>query len=216
MTDLRTRSNNGHNAFNSGERTCDAVSWAATRRYGIRPAPDGLALAQDFLNTRASALTGPDLLCNAANAEAWGAPAVHAWSVERGTTSQLPALTSHDAAKLRDLRDALDSTLAGLPAANALHLVGAAELVVAATGEIRWTPTGHGWRWFYCAILGEVLLSQQTGTWRRLKQCRNAACRSTFYDRSWDNGAIWHNRNTCAPTFTDSGSISVTAGVRGA
>jgi hypothetical protein len=203
MTNVRTRSTNGHNAFSSDERTRDAVSWAATGRYGVRPAPDGLALVQDFLNTRASTLTGPDMLCEAAKAEAWGARAVRAWSVGRGTISQLPTLTSHDAAKLRDLRDALDSTLAGVPAANALHLLGTAEFAVAATGEIRWTPTGHGWRWFYCAILGEVLLSQHTGTWRRLKQCRNVACRATFYDSSWNNGAIWHNRNTCAPAFTD-------------
>jgi predicted RNA-binding Zn ribbon-like protein len=40
------------------------------------------------------------------------------------------------------------------------------------------------------AIIGEVALSQETGTWRRMKQCRNPMCRATFYDSSWNNRGV--------------------------
>jgi hypothetical protein len=42
------------------------------------------------------------------------------------------------------------------------------------------------------AIMVEVVLSQETGTWRRMKQCRNPLCRATFYDSSWDNRGACH------------------------
>ncbi len=76
--------------------------WVATGRYGVRPAPGGLALVQDFLNTRASA-EGPDLLCDAAHAEAWAASAITAWSAVIGTEYQPLALTDNDAVQLRDV-----------------------------------------------------------------------------------------------------------------
>lgn len=186
-----------------GVSSREAASWPATERYGVRPAPDGLGLVQDLLNTRASALTGPDMLGDAANADAWAVRAVQAWSTQRGTVSELATLTAHDARKLRHLRDALDRALAGVPDTNALRDLGAAELTITGISELRWAPIGHGWRWCYGAILGEVLLSQHNGTWRRLKQCHNASCRATFYDSAWHNGTVWHNQNTCAPAFTD-------------
>ncbi|CAN5680547.1 CGNR zinc finger domain-containing protein [soil metagenome] len=176
----------------------------ATARYGVRPAPDGLALVQDFLNTRAGDLTRTDLLSDATHANLWGAPAVHSWSARRGTASEPPALTEHDAAMLRDMRDALDDTLAGGSVETPL-LDGVAGFKATGTNRISWLPTGFGWHWFGGAVLGEILLSQHTETWKRLKQCANAGCRATFYDSSWDNSAVWHNGTTCAPSFADVG-----------
>ena len=40
------------------------------------------------------------------------------------------------------------------------------------------------------AIMGEIALSQVTGTWRRMKQCQNPTCRATFYDSSWNNRSV--------------------------
>jgi hypothetical protein len=200
-----------HASFPLALSTRDTPSWAATGRYGIRPAPGGLALVQDFLNTRASALTGVDMLCDVANADAWAAQAVRAWSMQRETQSQQPTLTAHDADKLRDLRDALDNTLAGVPSTSALYDLGAVKLAISGIGELLWTPAGHGWRWCYGAIIGEVLLSRHSGTWHRLKRCRNAACRATFYDSAWHNGTVWHNRNTCDPAVRDRVTPSVEA-----
>src|ERR1700754_3026203 len=202
MTDLRPQSAIDHTTFDVDVSTRYAFSWLATGRYGVRPAPAGLALVQDFLNTRASTLTGPDMLCDNAQAAAWATHAVHAWSAQRDTICEPPAFASHDAHELRGLRDALDATLAAVPAEGAPHPLGAAEFTITYAGELSWTPTGLGWHWGDRAILGEILLSQHIGTWRRLKQCRNFECRATFYDSSWDNRAIWHNRGTCDPTFT--------------
>jgi hypothetical protein len=151
------------------------------------------------------------MLCDAANADAWAAQAVRAWSTQRETLSQQPTLTAHDACKLRDLRDALDNILAGVPNASALHDLGAVGFEISKIGEFRWTPKGSGWGWCYGAIVSEVLLSQHSGTWHRLKQCRNAECRATFYDSAWRNGTVWHNRNTCNLAVRDRIAPSVEA-----
>ena len=167
--------------------------WEATARYGVRPAPDGLALVQDFLNTRASVATGPDLLRDATHATVWGAHAVRSWSARRGTAPLPPTLTDNDAAMLRHLRDTVDDALPDRSADTTFRLAGTAELTITAGGGISWMPTGLGWRWFYGALLGEVLLSQHTTTWQRLKQCDDHGCRATFYDSSWDISAVCHH-----------------------
>ncbi|HME77156.1 MAG TPA: CGNR zinc finger domain-containing protein [Mycobacterium sp.] len=177
----------------------------ATERYGFRPAPGGLALVREFLNTRTSAQHGPDLLGDGARAQSWAAHVAPAWSALRGTNISPPTLTNHDAARLRDLRDTLDGLLTG-HVVGQRHVVGAVELALDDRGDICTMPTGHGWRWFSSAIWSEVLLSQHAGTWQRLKQCRNPACRSTFYDRSWNNSAVWDNARTCGPQMTNQGA----------
>ena len=173
------------------------TEWLGSARYGVRPAPGGLALVQDFLNTRAGVGTGPDLLRDATHATAWGTNSVRSWSARQGSAPEPPALTEGDVDMLRHVRDTLDDALAGSP----LQLPGAAELTVTSSGEICWRPTGLGWHWFYGALLGEVLLSRHTKTWQRLKQCGNDGCRATFYDSSWDNSAVWHNASTCDSSF---------------
>ncbi|HWS93260.1 MAG TPA: CGNR zinc finger domain-containing protein, partial [Mycobacterium sp.] len=65
------------------------------------------------------------------------------------------------------------------------------------TGEVRLEPVGGGWRWLASALWGEILLSQQNGTWRRIKRCHNHGCATTFYDRSKNNSGVWHNVKTC-------------------
>jgi predicted RNA-binding Zn ribbon-like protein len=186
---MKAQSNSGATSANPGQKPAGPnTSWQATRRYGFRPAPPGgLALVQDFLNTRAHAENGPDLLGDAERARAWAATATRNWSVLRGTQYPTLTLTDDDAAHLRDLRDVLDTVLTGRPTEPPRHALGTAELTLGVTGEMSWMPRGHGWRWLRSAIMGEVALSQETGTWRRMKQCRNPKCRATFYDSSWNN-----------------------------
>jgi predicted RNA-binding Zn ribbon-like protein len=175
-----------------------ARQWVATARYGLRPAPGGLALVQDLLNTRASEEHGPDLLRDSANAETWAAHAVDAWSDQRGTYSQLPALTNYDAGRLRDLRSALEGALAGVPLGQLASFPGTVRFTVVGAEEISWMPRGQGWRWLSGAVLGEILLSRNAGTWQRLKQCRSSACRAAFYDSSWNMSGVWHNPGACS------------------
>ena len=175
-----------------GQESADSrPSWLATRRYGFRPAPPGgLALVQDFLNTREHAEHGPDLLGDAEHANAWAANAIRNWSVLRGTQRPFLALTDDDAARLRELRDVLDMVLTGSRIMPPPHVLGTAGIALGVAGEVSWMPSGHGWCWLASAIMGEVALSQETRTWRRMKQCRNPLCRATFYDSSWNNRGV--------------------------
>lgn len=172
-------------------------SWVASERYGVSPAPGGLALVQDLLNTRASIQHSQDMLGDTPQAQRWIASAVQAWSAQSGEDQVPPQLTDHDADQLRDLRDMLDRLISGIPMPP--KHVGVAAINLDVDGMIRWEPIGFGWRWLSSAIWTEALLSQRASTWQRLKQCPNSACRCTFYDRSWDNSAIWHNSTTCRP-----------------
>jgi len=154
-----------------------------------------LALIHDFLNTRATQENGADLLGDAMRATQWMRTAIRAWARANSRQRPLQPLTDHEAQRLRTLRDTLLTSLTGVPAE--LQTVGAATFTLAETGEMSWAPSGAGWRWIYGAILGEVLLSQRTGTWRRLKRCQHEACRAVFYDSSWNNSAVWHNPGMC-------------------
>jgi hypothetical protein len=176
------------------ERTLAASLWGATLRYNRAPAPNGLALVQDFLNTRASAPHGPDLLGNGRCAQAWADTAVWGWSRLRGWDCRAPELTDADAARLRQVRDMLDSAFeAALITESSLTEQHASVNLAWHSGEVSWTPSGDGWRWFYSVIMGEIFIGQLTGIWSRVKQCRNQECRATFFDRTWDMREIWHD-----------------------
>jgi hypothetical protein len=172
-------------------------SWPASERYGIGPAPGGLALVQDFLNTVAIGGYGGDLLAELSRAQAWAIQAVAAWSAHRDQQPRVPALTDSDLSRLRALRSELAAMVAGEPQGSSGIRSATASFAVSEAGEVRLDPAGHGWRWLSSALWGEVLLSQQTRTWRRLKRCNNPGCRSTFYDRSKNSSGVWHNVKTC-------------------
>ena len=199
---MEAQSNSGSASANDERKSLDSnPSWPGTRRYGFRPAPPGgLALVQDFLNTRAHAEKGPDLLGCAERARAWAANATRNWSVLRGTQYPTLTLTDDDAAHLRDLRDVLDMVLTGRLTEPPRYVLGTAELTLGVAGEMSWMPSGHGWRWLRSAIMGEVALSQETGTWRRMKQCQNPKCRATFYDSSWNNRGVCHQHSATSVT----------------
>jgi hypothetical protein len=173
-----------------------SIAWAASDRFGLTPAPGGVALVQDFLNTKAIE-EHPDLLADPVLAQSWVTNAVQAWSTTRGDEELPPTLTPADVTKLHALR----ATIAGLITGDVSGSPGigsvAASFALSDGGDVRLEPAGSGWRWLASALWGEILLSQQTGTWRRLKQCHNPDCRSTFYDRSKNNSGVWHNVKVC-------------------
>ncbi|MGO9924940.1 MAG: CGNR zinc finger domain-containing protein [Mycobacterium sp.] len=172
-------------------------SWSASQRYQLAPAPGGLGLVQDFLNTTGIEGYGPDLLADTALARDWAAGAVRTWSALRGLDVQSPPLDDADVAKLRSLRDAIAKLVAGEPPTARRTDAISASFALSKTGEVRLEPAGSGWRWLASALWGEILLSQQDGTWRRIKRCHNHHCASTFYDRSKNNSGVWHNVKTC-------------------
>ena len=175
-----------------GQESADSKpSWQGTRRYGFRPGVAGRAGARAGFpkHPRARGKRARPL-GDAEHANAWAANAIRNWSALRGTQYPLLVLTDDDAARLRELRDVLDMVLTGSRIMPPQHVLGTAGIALGVAGEMSWMPTGHGWRWLGSAIMGEVVLSQETGTWRRMKQCRNPVCRATFYDSSWNNRGV--------------------------
>jgi predicted RNA-binding Zn ribbon-like protein len=172
--------------------------WLATQRYGLTPAPGGLALVQEFINTRAIAGQGADLLNDGGAATAWAAQALPAWLALRGIDAPRWKLTDGDATTLRALR----LTLTGLLTSGTLNCgtdgtTASAQLLVAQDGQVQLLPSGRGPRWLSSALWTEVLQAQLTGNWTRLKVCRNSDCSSAFYDRSKNHSGVWHNVKTC-------------------
>src|ERR1700756_3960932 len=88
-----------------GKYVLDMSSWCASQRYHLSPAPGGLGLVQDFLNTTGIEGYGPDLLGDTPLAGDWAAGAVRMWSALRGLDVRPPVLSDADVSKLRDLRD---------------------------------------------------------------------------------------------------------------
>ncbi|MCV7029821.1 CGNR zinc finger domain-containing protein [Mycobacterium sherrisii] len=154
-------------------------------------------MVQDFLNTVAVPHYGSDLLEDLAPAQEWADRAGKIWSAQRGAPVEPPRLAEQDLPKLRALRGTVARLVRREEAAGAGPDSVAACFAVSGTGEVRLDPAGSGWRWLASAIWGEILLSQQADTWRRLKQCRNDPCETTFYDRSKNNSGVWCNAKTC-------------------
>lgn len=100
-------------------------------------------------------------------------------------------LGAGDDAELRQLRARVRALVSGTDAAACPDL-GTASLALSVEGELRWWPTGDGWRWWAAAICSEVLFSRHSGAWKRLKQCGSDSCGVIFYDRSWNNATALH------------------------
>jgi predicted RNA-binding Zn ribbon-like protein len=166
--------------------------WLATTRFGLRPAEGGLALVQDFLNTAGRAPHLPDLLGNPTRARAWSRQAAETWSLHRGVRAAAPALTAPDVAELRRLRQIVGALVSGEVLGDATTELGAGGLTLSRNGELHWQPMESGWRWWASAVCSEVLLSQHSRTWRRLKRCGNRGCPAMFYDRSWNGSGVLH------------------------
>lgn len=154
-------------------------------------------MVQDFLNTRAIHGYGPDLLADPGVAGDWAATAVRAWSSLRGADLSPPELGDADLAKLRAVRATIEQLVAGEPPSPRVVGGVATSFALSDAGLVRLEPTGSGWRWLASALWGEILLSQQADTWRRIKRCHNHRCGSAFYDRSKNNSGVWHDVKTC-------------------
>ncbi|WP_253849420.1 CGNR zinc finger domain-containing protein [Mycobacterium asiaticum] len=170
--------------------------WYASQRYGLEPAPGGLGLVQDFLNTVGIGDYGEDLLADPAPANRWTTEAMKTWSGLSGVDAAPPELGEADLDRLRALRTTIAGMVAGEPVAPG-GPPASASFAVSEDGEVRLEPVGNGWRWLASVLWSEVLRGQLLGEWRRVKRCRNPHCPSTFYDRSKNNSGVWHDVKTC-------------------
>ncbi|MEU6089783.1 CGNR zinc finger domain-containing protein [Streptomyces sp. NPDC047085] len=181
------------------------MSWTATVRYDLEPAPGGLALVQDLLNTlSAGRPREADLLENAEDARAWLDQALRSWSDATHRPAPAIDLTAEDAQGLRDFRHDLNR-LVGTQTPDASSEPGpVASLMTLPTalrldeqGHIHAEPRGTGWRQVASLALIEAYQAQCTDTLRRLKTCRNPRCATAFYDRSRNNSGVWHDVRVC-------------------
>ncbi|RSM79259.1 hypothetical protein DL991_15365 [Amycolatopsis sp. WAC 01375] len=170
------------------------MSWTATDRYRLRTAPSGLALVQDFLNTKAIKTHGLDLLSDADLARPWATEALAEWSRTRDADVPEITLGPGDLRALRELRGSFVSLLDGVDVAVEKPIK--ADLALR-DGVVRLFPSGTGRQWLTSALWTETLLAQQAGIWPRLKLCRLDGCRSAFYDVSRNNSGVWHDVRTC-------------------
>lgn len=180
------------------------MSWKASTRHGVREAPNGFALVQELLNTRAAMSYAPDLLATTDDAQWWLTDTLGIWSRVSGLPAPTLLLSATDLRSMRRLRGAFEQVvLAGacpapdgaLPPADVQ-----VSLVPDGTGWVRVVPTGRGVRWLASALWSEALLAQQAGLWPRLKLCNNQACRAAFFDTSRNNSGVWHDVSTCGNT----------------
>ncbi|GAB3159274.1 CGNR zinc finger domain-containing protein [Microbispora hainanensis] len=182
------------------------MTWPATERYDLEPAPGGLAFVQDLLNTSpAGRPRHADWLDDPSAAQTWLSEALAQWSAASGRPAPAVDLTDRDCEALRDLRWALSRLLSdqsdGAEAVSAQVLAALPTLSVSMQVDERGTvvaePSGAGWRRIASLVLIECLQAQQTDQRRRLKICRNERCPCAFYDRSRNNSGVWHDVRVC-------------------
>lgn len=182
------------------------MSWMATGRFEARTAPAGLALVQDLVNTHAVERDGADLLAGHATAQQWLQEASRQWAYDRGLEPADLTLPETDLEALRNLRASVQELLsippdrrpagpAGPP--SAVTQRAQVYLVTDELEQVAMIPVGTGASWLASAIWSEILLAQRTGTWSRLKLCREPGCLSAFYDASRNGSGVWHNVRSC-------------------
>lgn len=174
----------------------------AVGRFGLEPAPGGLRLVQDLVNTSLSARQGDseqDELADLSTATAWLGQALAEWSAATGRPLPDISLRQRDLGALRTLREQLRQSLRATaehvdpvphpgPAAGVSSDV---RLTLRADGQVDYTAGLAG------LISVEMLLAGATGTLSRLKSCAAPACGACFYDGSPNRARAWHNTKMC-------------------
>ena len=165
---------------------------------GRAPAPPGLAVLQDFLNT-ADLEEGQDDL---ADIDGLGA-----WLAARGLADGDLSIREGDRRRLVGLREALRDVIDGRDHAGidgaALQVVAdaAQDAVVRVTlepdGAATLTPASRGLDGFVARLMADIAAAQLDGTWPRLKVCPRDVCRWAFYDGSKNRSGRWCTMRIC-------------------
>lgn len=160
------------------------------------PAPGELELVRQFVNTRDEESGWEGLATPAAAAE---------WFAERGLLPAGRRLTDADlptvVAFREVLRDALASNAghADRGAAHRAmdHLAAHYPLRMRVNGGARLEARGSGIAPAMGALVATVYDAMTTGTWDRLKICRNDECQWAFYDHSRNHSGAWCTMAVC-------------------
>ncbi|MGW1541940.1 CGNR zinc finger domain-containing protein [Streptomyces sp. NPDC002309] len=182
------------------------MSWSALSRYGVDPAPGGLAFVQELMSTIAAGKPRQaDLLADPDTAAHWLSHALSGLAGRPEKAVPAVALDTEDLERLRDFRDDLRRTVTGPdddadgtggPAPTSLPTV-SLSMHWDETGRVQPMPRGSGWRLVASLAAIEVFKAQLDGSWSRLKTCRNPRCAVAFFDRSRNNSGVWHDVKIC-------------------
>ena len=165
---------------------------------GRLPAPPGLAIVQDFLNS-ADFEGGWDDLGDVESLRAW----LHALDL---VTPDV-VIREGDRRRLVTLREAIRDLIEGRDHggidAGALAVVqdaaeGAAlQVTLGHDGNARLTAATAGLDGFVARLLADIATAQVDGTWIRLKVCPRDVCRWAFYDSSKNRSGRWCTMAIC-------------------
>jgi predicted RNA-binding Zn ribbon-like protein len=161
---------------------------------GGRPkAPGRLALLQRFVNTHNHDFPPEwDRLGSRGKASEW--------LRKTGLLAPDDPVSEADAARLRELREALRALIVR-PDAAATDTVrlessrAGLRVVIDATGRSALEPVRGGVDGAVATLLAIVHEAQLSGDWARLKGCRQ--CGYAFYDRSKNRSAAWCDMSIC-------------------
>jgi predicted RNA-binding Zn ribbon-like protein len=121
------------------------------------------------------------------------------WLREKGLVAQGARISSSDAARLRELREALRALVIGRASAvDAIRgVAGGAALRVAIDddGRTALEPSRRGVDGAVATLLGILHEAQLSGDWLRMKACRQ--CEYVFFDRSKNRSAAWCAMSIC-------------------
>ena len=162
------------------------------------PAPGDLRLVQEFVNTLdielgRDDLASPDLLA--------------AWLDRHGPLAAGASVTEADRRHAVEVREALRALLlahngAELDAQAAATLNRAAEATplyvhMLPDGGANLAASASGVQGAMGKLLAIVFTAMTTGTWSRLKACRDDACQWAFYDHSKNRSGAWCSMAVC-------------------
>ena len=159
------------------------------------PAPGDLELLRQFINTTDIEERTDELATPAALA---------AWYASRGLSSARRKLTDADLARAIELRETLRQVLQvhgghPVPAQATAHFrdLAAALPLRLEVGPPARLVAADGTDPAVARMLGIAFESMTTGTWKRLKVCRNDACLWAYYDHSRNASGAWCRMEIC-------------------
>ncbi|WP_422741976.1 CGNR zinc finger domain-containing protein [Mycobacterium sp. WMMD1722] len=169
----------------------------SSQRLGLPPAPGGLCLLQEVVNTEAILpYQVPDLLADPVVAQRWLTQALRVWGEQTGQPRVNLTVNRRDLVALRRLRADLRHWLRTGDMA-ALEVPVKAVSVGVTAGTPVYGPRGDGTAGLTALIGMELLLAVHAGTAERLRVCMNAECGAAFYDQSRNGSRVWHDVKTC-------------------
>ncbi|MCG5213647.1 CGNR zinc finger domain-containing protein [Streptosporangium sp. KLBMP 9127] len=157
-----------------------------------KPAPEELAVVEDFCNT-ATHLHGEDVLARPDTAAAW--LAAHSGQASLGQP-ELEALVAARETIRAFIADRTDPE--AIRNVNALIQAVAGPPAIGPDGTLAIRPAvGDPAADLICAVLAALLAHGLTGQGGRLKACAAPECRWVFYDRAPSGNGLWCDMDIC-------------------